>query len=69
MAINARDAQSGLMVHSDRGAQYRSNGYVAYLENQGTRRSMSRKGNCRDNAVMDSFYARLQAELIYAKNY
>lgn len=69
MAINARGVQPGLIVHSDRGTQYRSNGYVAYLENQGVSRSMSRKGNCWDNAVMESFYARLKVELIYAKNY
>ncbi|WP_143247651.1 IS3 family transposase, partial [Agaribacterium haliotis] len=69
MAINARGASPGLIVHSDRGTQYRSNDYVGFLERHGIKRSMSRKGNCWDNAVMESFYARLKVELIYAKNY
>ena len=69
MAIDARGVESGLIVHSDRGTQYRSNSYVGFLERQGIQRSMSRKGNCWDNAVMESFYARLKVELIYAKNY
>ena len=69
MAIDARGVSPGLVVHSDRGTQYRANDYVSFLERQGIKRSMSRKGNCWDNAVMESFYARLKVELIYAKNY
>lgn len=69
MAIDAREAAPGLIVHSDRGTQYRSNSYVSFLERHGITRSMSRKGNCWDNAVMESFYARLKVELIYAKCY
>jgi len=69
MAIDARGVTPGLIVHSDRGTQYRSNGYVSFLEKHKITRSMSRKGNCWDNAVMESFYARLKVELIYAKNY
>ncbi|GAB2527739.1 hypothetical protein GCM10008940_33080 [Microbulbifer agarilyticus] len=69
MAIDARGVSPGLIVHSDRGTQYRSNEYVGFLERHGIKRSMSRKGNCWDNAVMESFYARLKVELIYAKNY
>ena len=69
MAIDARGVTPGLIVHSDRGTQYRSNSYVSFLEKHQIRRSMSRKGNCWDNAVMESFYARLKVELIYAKNY
>lgn len=69
MAIDTREVSPGLIVHSDRGTQYRSNEYVGFLERQGITRSMSRKGNCWDNAVMESFYARLKVELIYAKNY
>ncbi len=69
MAIDARGVAPGLIVHSDRGTQYRSNDYVGFLEQHGIQRSMSRKGNCWDNAVMESFYARLKVELIYAKNY
>ena len=69
MAIDARGVSSGLIVHSDRGTQYRSNDYVGFLERHGIQRSMSRKGNCWDNAVMESLYARLSVELIYAKNF
>ena len=69
MAIDARGVAKGLVVHSDRGTQYRSNSYVSFLERNQITRSMSRKGNCWDNAVMESFYARLKVELIYAKNY
>ncbi|SMF41620.1 Transposase InsO and inactivated derivatives [Alteromonadaceae bacterium Bs31] len=69
MAIDARGVSSGLIVHSDRGTQYRSNEYVGFLERHGITRSMSRKGNCWDHAVMESFYARLKVELIYAKNF
>lgn len=69
MAIDARGVKPGLIVHSDRGVQYRANCYVGFLEKHGITRSMSRKGNCWDNAVMESFFARLKVELIYAKNY
>lgn len=69
MALDAREVSPGLIVHSDRGTQYRSNEYVGFLESEGITRSMSRKGNCWDNAAMESFYSRLKVELIYAKNY
>lgn len=69
MALANRHVSPGLIVHSDRGTQYRSNRYVGFLESNGITRSMSRKGNCWDNAAMESFYSRLKVELIYAKNY
>lgn len=69
MALNNREVSSGLIVHSDRGTQYRSNSYVGFLEKHCVIRSMSRKGNCWDNAAMESFFSRLKVELIYAKNY
>jgi len=69
MALSTRDAKPGLVVHSDRGTQYRSNSYVGFLERNGIVRSMSRKGNCWDNAVMESFYGRLKVELIYSESY
>jgi|TARA_R110001583_G_C5646789_1_gene408349 transposase len=49
--------------------QYRAQGYVDYLRSNGCRLSMSRKGNCWDNAPMESFFSRLKVELVYAKNY
>lgn len=69
MAFDRRGATPGLIVHSDRGVQYRSQQYVDYLAAQGVRPSMSRKGNCWDNAPMESFFSRLKVELIYAKDY
>ena len=69
MVLDNRETAPGLILHSDRGSQYRSNAYVGFLEKHAIQRSMSRKGNCWDNAVMESFYSRLKVELIYAKNY
>lgn len=69
IALDNRMASPGLIVHSDRGVQYRSNEYVDFLEKASVTRSMSRKGNCWDNAAMESFFSRLKVELIYAKNY
>jgi len=69
MAFDRREAKSGLIVHSDRGVQYRLQRYVVCLNAKGCQISMSRKGNCWDNAPMESFYSRLKVELIYAKNY
>lgn len=69
MALDNRLTAPDLIVHSDRGVQYRANEYVDYLTAEGVIRSMSRKGNCWDNAAMESFFGRLKVELIYAKNY
>ncbi len=59
----------GLILHSDRGVQYRSGEYKEALLDEEMIPSMSRKGNCWDNAVMESFFARLKVELVYAQNY
>lgn len=69
MALDRRQVEPGLIIHSDRGVQYRSQQYVDCLNRHGCQISMSRKGNCWDNAPMESFYSRLKVELIYAKNY
>ena len=69
MAFTNRESSPGLIVHSDRGAQYRAQNYIDYLTSNNCRISMSRKGNCWDNAPMESFFSRLKVELIYAKNY
>lgn len=69
MALSRRNTSPGLIVHSDRGTQYRSQKYIDYLSSHGITISMSRKGNCWDNAPMESFFSRLKVELIYAKNY
>ena len=57
--------EPGLLCHSDRGSQYASHDYQAVLARHGMICSMRRKGNCWDNAVMESFYSTLKTELIY----
>jgi putative transposase len=55
----------GLILHSDRGVQYASEPYRAVLERHGITRSMSRRGNCLDNAPMESFFASLKTEHVH----
>ena len=69
MAVSCRKPNENTLLHSDRGVQYRSNRYQAHLYDHGIQCSMSRKGNCWDNAVMESFFSRLKVELIYPENY
>lgn len=69
MAVSHRAGKRGTVIHSDRGVQYRGNEYQDALRQHGLRVSMSRKGNCWDNAVMEAFFSRLKVELIYAENY
>ena len=69
MALERRHVKPGLIVHSDRGVQYRAQRYIDRLSKEGCRISMSRKGNCWDNAPMESFFGRLKVELIYARNF
>jgi len=65
MALFRRHIASGLLLHSDRGSQYASHDYQALLKNHGIICSMSRKGNCWDNAAMESFFRSLKVESIY----
>lgn len=58
-----------LIIYSDRGVQYRAIKYQELIRSKGGVVSMSRRGNCWDNAVMESFYSRLKVELIYAEQY
>jgi len=64
MAIAARRPAPGLIHHSDRGVQYACSEYQAVLAANGMRPSMSRRGNCWDNAVAESFFATLELELL-----
>jgi len=64
MAIQTRRPPRGLIHHTDRGCQYASAEYRAVLEQHGIVASMSRKGNCWDNAVAESFFATLKTELV-----
>lgn len=62
MAVGRRQPQVGLLHHSDRGVQYASNGYQKALKTLNITVSMSRKGNCWDNAVMERFWGSLKSE-------
>jgi putative transposase len=68
-AIRRRGPTPGLQHHSDRGCQYTSQDYRATLNTLGIEVSMSRKGNCWDNAVAESFFATLKTELIYGRSW
>jgi len=69
MALKQRNIYSDLLLHSDRGSQYASELYQLHLLKHGIICSMSGKGNCWDNAVMESFYRTLKVELIYQNQY
>lgn len=69
MALVHRRPPAGLLHHSDRGCQYASHDYRAALEKRGFVCSMSRKGNCWDNAVAESFFATLKVELVYRSRF
>ena len=68
MAVKSRRVEPGLVLHSDRGVQYRSGEYQRLLLEEGISASMSRKGNCWDNAAMESFFARFKVEALYAED-
>lgn len=69
MAIQHRQPQPGLLHHSDQGITYTSTQYRALLHQHQMISSMSRKGNCHDNAVAESFFANLKNELIYHQDF
>jgi putative transposase len=64
MAINLRQPEAGLLHHSDHGSQYASEAYQTLLKQHGILPSMSRKGNCWDNAVMERFFKSYKEEWI-----
>ncbi len=69
MAICQRQPAPGLIVHSDRGSQYVSQDYGELLTRYGLQGSMSRKGNCWDNAVMERFFLNLKMERVWRRDY
>ena len=68
-AIDAKRPSAGLIHHSDRGSQYCAQEYSSLLGRYGMRASMSRKGNCYDNAPMESFWGVLKNEQIHHCHY
>jgi putative transposase len=69
MAVGRRDPRPGLIHHSDRGSQYASDDYQKALARQGMLCSMSRKGDCWDNAVVESFFSSLKTERVHHRLY
>jgi len=69
MAVKKRKPSKGLIFHSDRGSQYASHDFQNSLLRYGMKSSMSRKGDCWDNAVAESFFSSLKTELIYHNRY
>ncbi len=69
MALRTRCPEPGLLHHSDRGVQYASEDYQSRLRERGIVCSMSRKGDCWDNAVAESFFSTLKAELVQRNDY
>jgi putative transposase len=69
MAIGQRRPAAGLIMHTDRGSQYGAESYRQLLTQHGMQPSMSRKGNCWDNAVAESFFHTLKTELIYLEDF
>ena len=69
MAITQRNPVAGLVVHSDRGSQYASQAHRALLARHDLFASMSRKGNCWDNAVMERFFLNLKTERVWQRDY
>jgi putative transposase len=69
MAIEQRLPENGLIHHSDRGSQYTSDDFRRLLEERGIECSMSGKGNCYDNAVVESFFGLLKRERVNRTRY
>ncbi len=69
MALGNRSPGNDLIHHSDRGSQYASAAYRQALHQQGITASMSRRGNCYDNAVIESFWHSLKVELVHRRSF
>ncbi len=69
MAVALRKPPAGCIHHSDRGSQYCSHDYQKRLKKHGFKVSMSGKGNCYDNAAMETFFKTIKAELIWRKTW
>jgi putative transposase len=69
MALLGRRPSPGLIHHSDRGSQYACKDYREMLERNAIRCSMSRRGDCYDNAGMESFFSSMKREWVFGKDY
>ncbi|WP_368388717.1 transposase [Schaalia turicensis] len=64
-ALHQAQPGPGMIMHTDQGFQYQHHSWKALLANYNATQSMSRKGNCHDNAIAENFFAHLKAELFY----
>jgi len=69
MAVKMKPLKQKVLLHSDQGSTYRSAVYLSLFKNNKIIQSMSRKGECHDNAVAESFFSTLKTELIYQRSY
>lgn len=69
LALKRLTDETDLILHSDQGWQYQMKRYQHRLQQEGIRQSMSRKGNCLDNAVMENFFGLLKSELLYLQEF
>ena len=68
-AYAAREVKAGLMLHSDQGWHYQHYGYLKSLKDHNIVQSMSRKGNCLDNAMMENFFGIMKSEVLYPNTF
>ena len=68
-AFGKFDSLEGLVIHSDQGWQYQHYGYRQRLAEHNVIQSMSRKGNCLDNAMAENFFGIMKSELLYAEKF
>ena len=69
MAVWNRQPKDVVIIHSDQGSQFGSDDWIRFCKNHGLKRSMSRRGNCYDNAAMESFFSSLKKERVMRKYY
>ncbi|WP_245539521.1 IS3 family transposase [Thiomicrorhabdus arctica] len=69
MAVKVKPIKEQVLLHSDQGSTYRADAYLALFKNNKIMQSMSRKGECHDNAVAESFFSTLKSELVYQTTY
>lgn len=69
LALTGLPADTGLIFHSDQGWQYQHSQFRKLLQDHGIRQSMSRRGNCLDNSVMENFFGLLKSELLYLSTF
>ena len=68
-AIHKTNDTTSLLIHSDQGILYQANEFRKLLEENNIEQSMSRRGNCYDNAVIESFFATLKYEFVYINKF